>query len=261
MQSYDLSIVIPIYKPKDGWVTPLLANMEKARKVLPMVNIQFILVNDGFESSYLTSLFELLQEEINNLKIISYPYNRGKGYALRTGVNIARGKYVITTDADFPYEMHNLAEVYRKLVDGNDIVAGKRNDDYYKSTPLQRKVLSKTCTALNKMVLQLPNCDTQSGLKGFNSHGRRVFLNTTIDRFLVDTEFLVMAVKQNLSIAVIHLNLKEGTNFSSMGMKVVLQELRNFVTIIKHSRTAEFYENKNYYVAEKSISDVRFRRV
>jgi transketolase N-terminal domain/subunit len=75
--------------------------------------------------------------------------------------------------------------------------------------------------------------DAQSGLKGFNKKGKNLFLQTSINRFLVDTEFLVLANKQKLDIAVLELNLKNGIKFSSMGWKVLIAEGKNFYKIIK----------------------------
>jgi len=172
----------------------------------------------------------------------------GKGYALRTGVAAATAPIVITTDLDFPYETKDIRNVYALLRSGNEIVTGKRKPEYYTATPLRRKLISKACIAMNKHLLNLSLGDAQSGLKGFNQKGRQLFLETTINRFLVDTEFLVLAEKRKLGIVVLELNLKPGVKFSSMGWQVLLAEGKNFLQIVKMNKTLylPFKAKENY---------------
>src|SRR5207245_1117643 len=100
--------------------------------------------------------------------------NMGKGSAVRCGVQAANADYLIHTDIDFPYELNCTLEVFNKLLEGNDVVAGVRNDEYYQHLTLKRKLLSKACRKLNKTFLNIPFADTQSGIKGFNTHGRKI---------------------------------------------------------------------------------------
>jgi dolichyl-phosphate beta-glucosyltransferase len=235
---YDLSIVLPMFKPKPGWEKNLRENIQLLDiEFNYSISIEYILVNDGFENEHLLSLFEVIQEGERNIRFISYKENKGKGYALRTGVAAATAPIVITTDLDFPYEAKDIRNVYVLLRSGNEIVTGKRKPEYYTATPLRRRLISKACIAMNKHVLKLSLGDSQSGLKGFNQRGKKLFLQTTINRFLVDTEFLVLAKKHNLDIAVLELNLKNGIKFSSMGWKILMAEGKNFYRIVKMNKS------------------------
>jgi cellulose synthase/poly-beta-1,6-N-acetylglucosamine synthase-like glycosyltransferase len=223
-----------MYRPKQGWESYLKENMQLLRSEFNYaVSIEFIVVNDGNESEHLLSLLDVLQQDDADLKFISYPENMGKGYALRTGVAAAKAPVVITTDLDFPYELKDIKNVYALLKSGNEIVTGKRKEEYYTATPLKRKLISKVCIAMNKHLLRLSLGDAQSGLKGFNKKGRALFLKTTVNRFLVDTEFLVLANKLKMNIAVLELDLKKGIKFSGMGWKVLVAEIKNFLYILK----------------------------
>ncbi|HSU49995.1 MAG TPA: glycosyltransferase family 2 protein [Segetibacter sp.] len=236
--TYDLSIVLPMYRPKQGWENSLKENMQLLDiEFNYSISIQYIIVNDGFENEHLLSLFDVVQQSEANVKFISYKVNMGKGYALRTGVAAATAPIVITTDLDFPYEAKDVKNVYALLASGNEIVTGKRKAEYYKATPFKRKVLSKACIAMNKYLLKMSLGDAQSGLKGFNRKGKNLFLQTSVNRFLVDTEFLVLANKQKLDIAVLELNLKNGIKFSTMGWKVLIAEGKNFYKIIKINKS------------------------
>jgi len=227
-----------MYKPRSGWEKTLKENIDLLYiEFNHSIKIQYIIVNDGGENEHLLSLFDVIQEAKNNITFISYKENRGKGYALRTGVAAATAPIVITTDLDFPYEVKDIRNVYALLRSGNEIVTGKRKPEYYTATPLKRKLISKACIAMNRHLLKLSLGDAQSGLKGFNQRGRELFLETTINRFLVDTEFLVLAERYKLGIAVLELNLKAGVKFSSMGWKVLLAEGKNFYRIVRMNKT------------------------
>lgn len=238
---YDLSIVLPMYCPKQGWENCLKENMQLLDiEFNYSVSIEYIIVNDGNENGHLLSLFDVIQQSEDNVRFISYKQNMGKGYALRTGVAAASAPVVITTDLDFPYETKDVRNVYALLNSGNEIVTGKRKAAYYSATPLRRKLISKACIAMNKHLLNLSLGDAQSGLKGFNKKGKNLFLQTTINRFLVDTEFLVLATKQKIDIAILELNLKNGIKFSSMGWKVLMAEGKNFYRLVKMNRRSIF---------------------
>ncbi|MCW3111028.1 MAG: hypothetical protein JWQ09_5534 [Segetibacter sp.] len=259
---YDLSIVLPMYKPKPGWEKNLKENMQLLDIDFNYsTSIEYIIVNDGSENEHLLSLFDVIQQSESNVRFISYSENMGKGYALRTGVAAASAPIVITTDLDFPYETKDIRNVYALLTSGNEIVTGKRKAEYYTATPFKRKLISKACIAMNKHLLKLSLSDAQSGLKGFNKIGKNLFLQTTINRFLVDTEFLVLANKQKLDIAVLELNLKNGIKFSSMGWKVLMAEGKNFLRIVKMNKSSYFPAKVKKYGQPKGVANFRPGRI
>ena len=73
----------------------------------------------------------------------------------------------------------------------------------------------------------LPFSDTQGGMKGFNRVGRKIFMQTTIDTFLFDTQFIYKAVRQHADVRAVESEIKRGLKVSVMGLKVVVRELKN----------------------------------
>ena len=59
-------------------------------------------------------------------KVISLANNRGKGYALRKGLNEASGDLIVTMDADGVHDPSEIKELIEPLMNGVDIVAGSR---------------------------------------------------------------------------------------------------------------------------------------
>jgi glycosyltransferase involved in cell wall biosynthesis len=87
---------------------------------------ELLLVNDGSDDETLTIALDL-ESKTENLRVISYPENCGRGKALRTGFENARGKYVVTIDFDLSYDPSHILRIYDELKDEqqmNDVVLG-----------------------------------------------------------------------------------------------------------------------------------------
>lgn len=193
------------------------------------------LVNDGSKSGIRQEDIRLLSEKISSFTYIDSEVNQGKGGALRDAVRQTTGKWVIYTDADYPYSISNAVEMFRLLsTDAADVVVGVRDEQYYDQLPLGRKIFSLSLKVMNYLFFpQLKVKDTQSGLKGFNQKGKEVFLKTRIPAFLFDMEFLVLASKRSdIRIQWIYVQAREGIVFSTMRAKTILTELYNFISIL-----------------------------
>lgn len=201
-------------------------------------SIHMYLVNDGSKTGIRPEDIALLAREINTFTYIDSPVNQGKGGALREAVRQTTGKWVIYTDADYPYLIENAVDMFRLLsTDAADIVVGVRDEQYYDQLPLGRKIFSLSLKVMNYLFFpQLKVKDTQSGLKGFNQKGKEIFLKTRIPAFLFDMEFLVLASKNpDIRIQWIYVQARKGIVFSTMRAKTILTELYNFTTILFRS--------------------------
>jgi glycosyltransferase involved in cell wall biosynthesis len=257
MSSKDISFVLPLYKPNPNWHHRFLQNVVKTRDIFPLsVNIEFVVVNDGFETPELLNLFEVISEADPSISFISYPENMGKGHALRTGVENASASYVVLTDFDFPYKHEDLLKMYYDLQKGYEVVSGRRNQTYYKKLPVKRWLISKGCSWLNRNFLSLYINDTQSGIKAFNETGKKAFLATTINRFLIDTEFLQIVTQRNLRFKVNEVSLRDDVVFSNMGYSVLKTEMKNFVQLVKQRRRFDREKNIETLVQTEQLSDI-----
>lgn len=198
-------------------------------------SIHTYLVNDGSKSGIRQEDIQFLSDKIGGFTYIDSPVNQGKGGALRDAVQQTTGKWVIYTDADYPYLIANAVEMFGLLSsDTADVVVGVRDEQYYDQLPLGRKIFSLSLKVMNYLFFpQLKVKDTQSGLKGFNQKGKEVFLKTRIPAFLFDMEFLVLASKRSdIRIQWIYVQAREGIVFSTMRAKTILTELYNFISIL-----------------------------
>lgn len=232
-----VTIVAPLYKPRGPWIEQFLTNTHKLRSLLPFaITVYYVVVYDDCPSEEILNAFREIEGSLTNVRFITYKGNRGKGFALREGVKASTTPYTLITDFDFPYAKENMVGLIEQIRLGYDVVIGKRSASYFKQLPLKRKVISKVCIGLKRLFLNLPFYDTQSGIKAFNSRGRAVFLSTTIERFMADTEFVLRSQKHRLTIEEMNIELESYVEFSNFGYKVLKTELLNFLRLVKLNR-------------------------
>jgi glycosyltransferase involved in cell wall biosynthesis len=230
-----LDVVLPCYNPLPDWEKRIVDTVQTLEKRLKGVEVFLYIVNDGSSQNINPEAVAYIQQHVSNFKFIEYTKNQGKGYALRQGVAAAKNDICIYTDIDFPYEIESFLAIFETLKNA-DIAIGVRETKYYEHVPKVRVWISKTLKWLIRNFLRLPVSDTQCGLKGFNQNGKKVFLETTIDRYLFDLEFVFLAAKQKvLSLKPVVVDLRPGIIFSNMNFKILIQEGRSFMKIFIRS--------------------------
>ena len=138
-----ISVVCPFYNEEDiieASVTNMLDNLQS----LPE-DWELIIVNDGSTDGSL-EIAQNLEQKHPNLRVVSYPHNRGRGYALRTGVAEACGDIVVTTEIDGSWGdniAHRIYKAFQEHPDADIIVASPHlKGGGYKNVPLKRVLLS-----------------------------------------------------------------------------------------------------------------------
>lgn len=226
-----VSIVLPCYNPPQHWQEHIVHFLEGFKKYCP--HVELIVVNDGC-SSIINNDIELLYQNVPGFKWLSYAQNRGKGYAIRQGVDMAKGDIIIYTDIDFPYTLESFVKIYDALkLDQCIIAVGIKDADYYKKVPALRKLISRTLSRMIRLLIKIKITDTQCGLKGLKKEAKGLLISGTIDRYLFDLEFIYRAEKKGLPIQAIPVGLREGVVFSKVKWRIMLEELNNFFKILK----------------------------
>ena len=227
----SLSLVLPCYNPPPGW-EKIVVESVRSIALKTGAQIQLIIVNDGSTRNTEAEKEAFISASLDNFEWVSYTQNKGKGYALRQGVAKATHELIIYTDIDFPYDETSFLHLYSTLKEGHDVVPGHRGKEYYAKTPFLRKIISKFLRWSLKSFLRLPTDDSQCGIKGFNKKGAAVFVDTRIDRFLFDLEFIKLASKRKLKIQTARVELKPDVVFSHVSAKILLREALNFFKVL-----------------------------
>ncbi len=118
------------------------------------------------------------------------------------------------------------------LLDGNDVIIGKRSADYFKQIPFSRKLMSKSFSFVAAKFFGMHMPDSQSGIKGFNQNGKMEFLATSINRFLAETEFVLRACNEGLIVKSVLIKSKPHLSFSNFGMMTIFKEMINFLKLV-----------------------------
>lgn len=225
-------IVVPCYNPPEGWEQALADHFAAFAAAISDLSdaTGLIVVNDGSVRGVTSAHVERLRAFVPGVQVVSYEKNRGKGYALRQGVAASDADLVLVTDIDFPYTVASMRRVAETLQAHGGIAAGNRDTEYYAHVPAFRRHLSQGLRWLLRNVLRQPIDDSQCGLKGFDHAGKAVFLETTIDRFLFDLEFLMLA-NGRVPVQAVPVELRPDVVFSSVGWKILLAEGGNFLKL------------------------------
>jgi len=192
-----LSVVLPAYRCSDyigQSVQTLQAFFSRHR-----IDGEIVVVDDGSPDSTAAQV-----PPGDNLQLIRFPENRGKGAAIRAGMLKARGEVRVFTDADLPYGTEPLAVALDLLQRGPfHAVIGDRSlpDSRYSNDGWTRKIVSSLATMTISTLLVGDFRDTQCGLKAFRGDvASHLFAMTRIDRFATDVEMLYLLLKYRLDI-------------------------------------------------------------
>ena len=117
----QVSVIIPMYNEGANVRDTVASVCRELRSV--GAGFEVVCVDDGSTDSTRAEL-ENLAREVAELKVAGYPINRGRGRALREGFAAARGKYLVSIDADLSYHPRHILEIVSRLEarDAPDIV-------------------------------------------------------------------------------------------------------------------------------------------
>jgi glycosyltransferase involved in cell wall biosynthesis len=230
----DIDLILPCYNPSPGWEDIIVERLDQLRKALAGNSIRAIVVNDGSEYRLAAGSFVRLEERIQDVLVLSYPHNMGKGFAIRTGVQRSLAQVIVYTDVDFPYTTESMVKVIRPVLEGEaDLALAIRNRTYYNQLPFLRRWMSQLLRMANKKILRLHTSDTQGGLKTFSSSLRETFLQTKINRYLFDLEFIYrISRKSEIRVKSVEADLREGIVMSRVRLSIIFDESWNFLKVL-----------------------------
>ncbi|MCG3160945.1 MAG: Undecaprenyl-phosphate 4-deoxy-4-formamido-L-arabinose transferase [Acidobacteria bacterium] len=143
----DISVVCPFYNEAEiieSAVEKLLAQLSSLD-----AEWELIIVNDGSTDGS-EAIAQRLALRDSRLRALGYRFNRGRGYALRTGIAAARGEIIVTTEIDLSWGeriVHDLFDAMRSWPDVDMVVASPHLEGAgpsgYRNVPFKRVWLSR----------------------------------------------------------------------------------------------------------------------
>ena len=183
MSTIKLSVVMPVYNERET-IGEMIARVERVE-----IPKEIIIVDDGSTDGTRERLEEIGRAH-SNLKIILQPHNMGKGKALRTGFEAARGDYVIVQDADLEYDPEDYHKLIGPLERGvADAVYGSRfvSTQEHRVLYFWHSIGNRLLTLLSNMATDLNLSDMETCYKVF----RRELIQSIVleeDRFGFEPE-------------------------------------------------------------------------
>ncbi len=128
----SIMAIVPCYN-EEGRIAKTL------NKLIPEVD-SVCVINDGSTDNTIKEI-----ENIDNIDIISYSINRGKGYAIKQGINhFLKSNFdvVLFIDADGQHSPENIKCFKKKFKDNVDVVVASRfgTKEWQENMPILRKI-------------------------------------------------------------------------------------------------------------------------
>lgn len=193
-----LSIIVPVFNEENR-----LHSLDKVVTFFQPFPFQWelIVVDDGSTDSTLAKLEPWAARE--EVTIIAYKPNRGKGYAIKQGMLQAKGQYRLFMDIDLSTPLEEFYH-FQPFLGQYDILIGTRKrsqGQIIEHQPWLRESLGRGFTWLSRMILQVQASDFTCGFKIFtDSAAKIIFPRLRIDRWGFDAEIIYLAKKFGLSV-------------------------------------------------------------
>lgn len=204
------SVIIPAYNEERTIVRAVRETVDVFRGLQKPFEI--IVVDDGSRDRT-AAVAARLRTEVPELTLLRHAANRGKGAAVRTGVERARGDAFLFLDADLathPSEFPSFLSALRTadVVIGSRTMRGARIPE---PQPWYRVLLGKLFNLVAvRWYLGLPYHDTQCGFKAFTQKTKPLFRQMRSSGWAFDAELLMRARRAGFRIAELPVTWRHG---------------------------------------------------
>lgn len=155
------SIVIPAKDEELG----LAKTLPTLREHYPEAEI--VVVNDGSQDGTLEVC------EANDVTVVTHPYPKGNGAAIKSGARAASGDYVVFMDGDGQHDPRDIERLLYKLDEGYDLVVGARS-----GRDAQASIARWSANNLyNRFASWMVNRKIEDLTSGFRAVNRKKFLS------------------------------------------------------------------------------------
>jgi polyisoprenyl-phosphate glycosyltransferase len=166
--SPDVSVVLPVYN-EAGHLHEEIARIRAALDASHYSH-EIVVVDDGSDDGSTEAL-----EDVEGIRLLRFPVNRGSGSARKAGTRAARGRVVVWTDVDMTYPNDRIPDLVKEL-DGYDQVVGARTSE--QGTAKAARVPAKWfIRRLASYLVNTPIPDLNSGFRAFRRDVGMQFLH------------------------------------------------------------------------------------
>ena len=159
---------------------------------------------------------------------------KGYGAALRTGIKLARGHYIICGDSDMSYDYMDCIKIYNKLLDGNALVVGNRFNNRMEkgAMPFFHQYFGVPLLSfLGRWKYHVTVRDFHCGLRGLKKDRmERVHFKTSGMEFA--TEMIASFAKEGLPIAQVDVHYRKDGRCGKSHLRTLRDGMRHLIFIM-----------------------------
>lgn len=231
-EALDFSIVIPVYNEEgilSASIEDLVSKITRSEK-LAGLSYEIILSANGCVDRTVDIAVDLM-ERFPMLRLLESD-EPNYGFALRKGIEAARGTYVLCDEIDLGDVSFYERALYRLREEGYDMVVGsKRLERSFDRRPPFRRFASSVVNWLLWLSTGFDGTDTH-GLKAFvRKRLLAVVESCVVDRDMFASEFVIRANRMNFRVTEIPIEVIEKRQPSIRLTKRVPHVLRQLVTL------------------------------
>lgn len=254
-----LSILVPLYNEEE-FVGPLLERVLAAPLPSGMER-EILVVDDGSTDGSDQIVAAIAERHPGIVRLIRHEQNQGKGAAIRTAIEEARGEFSIIQDADLEYDPREYVHLLKPLVEGKaDVVYGSRF-----MIVAERRVLYFWHSVANKMLTNLCNIVADLNLTDMETC-YKVFRTSLVkeipirsDRFGIEPELTIKLAKRGVRIYESPVSY-HGRTYEE-GKKIGLKDALEAVWIIaRYAFTSDLYKDSGAKTLHALASAPRFNQ-
>jgi dolichyl-phosphate beta-glucosyltransferase len=241
-----ISLVFPTYNP-GAVVERTWGELVQFLKHAPG-EWEVLFVCDGCTDGTPARLTQLARGEGGRIRILSYAPNHGKGYAVRRGLEAARGDYRLFTDVDLAYSFEDMLRVAQALQGGAAVaIASRTHPESVMVLPTRlqgyayrRHLQSLAFSALVRALLPLKQQDTQAGLKGLSAAAAQIVLpRLSCNGFGFDCELLTACQHYSLTVEEVPVCVRYEDRASTTGLAAMREMVKELWSIRRSWRRME----------------------
>lgn len=210
----NLSVIIPVYNEKNT-VREIVRRVQATGLAW-----EILMVDDGSKDGTRNILAEM--DGKDGVRVILHEKNQGKGAAVRTGLQNARGDVFLIQDADLEYDPREYPNLLKPIEEGvADVVYGSRFlGAPHRAILFWNMVANKLLTLMTNILYNNMLTDMETGYKVFK---REIVQDMKLraNRFDFEPEFTAKILKRNVRLyeVPISFNPREYSEGKKIGLR------------------------------------------